>query len=187
VIGGILGTGGEFYKILTEKPNAETAKVNPDVAMATDKMDELMKATSASVEKTSALMSTAVGQHAIPVLKPEAESVNDVQPIHLRDITDSILRERAGSGGSKLQSDELSRMEEASYRQVEELEQIREGIREMVSLLKPRGSSTIGDGAGTAGRTRDPKRPLHAANFGKMKYGKVGGNANRSLVNNGES
>jgi len=27
---------------------------------------------------------------------------------------------------------------------------------------------------------------MHAAVFGKMKYGKVGGNANRTLINNGE-
>ena len=116
------------------------------------------------------------------------DSQADVEPVHLRDITDSILRDRAGSGGNRLQSDELARMEEASYRQVEELEQIREGIKEMVSLLRPKGGSVVGDTSGSGhGRTKDPRRPLHAANFGKMKYGKVGGNANRSLVNNGES
>jgi hypothetical protein len=185
-----LGVGGEIYKIFTEKkkPNAENATINPDVIAAKEKMLELERGTSASVEKTSAALSTSVGHHAVPILKPEDNPASEVQPVHLRDITDSILRDRAGSGGNRLQSDELARMEEASYRQVEELEQIREGIKEMVSLLRPKGGSVVGDTSGSGhGRTKDPRRPLHAANFGKMKYGKVGGNANRSLVNNGES
>ncbi|NBT57201.1 hypothetical protein EBT16_00295, partial [bacterium] len=131
-----------------------------------------------------------VGHHAVPVARPnQGGEVGDVQPVHLRDISDSILRDRAGSSGTgKVQSDELSRIEDASFRQVEELEQIRQGISELVGLMKPKGSGIIGgSGESGPGNTRDPRRPLHAAKFGKMKYGKVGGNANRSLVNNGES
>jgi hypothetical protein len=110
----------------------------------------------------------------------------EVEPVHLRDITGTILRERAGATGNRLQSDELSRMEEASNRQVSELEQIRQGIQELVSLMKPRGG-TVGD-SGDAGRgnTKDPRRPMHAARFGKMKFGVPGGLANRSIVNTGE-
>jgi hypothetical protein len=110
----------------------------------------------------------------------------DVEPVHLRDITGSILRERAGSGGSKLQSDELTRMEETAYKQVEELEQIRQGINELVSLMRPKGSVVGSAGEAAPGHTKDPRRPLHAVRFGKMKYGKVGGLANRGFVNNGE-
>ncbi|MFN9978761.1 MAG: hypothetical protein ACK53Y_02545, partial [bacterium] len=62
-----------------------------------------------------------------------------MEPVHLRDITGTILRDRAGTGSNKLQSDELSRMEESAYKQVEELEQIRQGIQELVSLMKPKG------------------------------------------------
>lgn len=146
------------------------------------------KTASEKMAKKSAAVSTPVGEHAVPALRPEESPTAGVQPVHLRDITGSILRDRAGSGGNKLQSDELARMEETSNRQVEELEQIREGIREMVSLLKPKAGGIVGDDSGNGpGRTRDPRRPLHAANFGKMKYGKMGGNANRSLINNGES
>lgn len=144
---------------------------------------------SAKVGEKSAQVATPVGQHAIPVAKPsDSADVGAVQPVHLRDITDSILRERASTSGTgKVQSDELSRIEEASFRQVEELEQIKQGIADMVALLKPKGSGVVGaTGEMGPGRTKDPKRPLHAAQFGKMKYGKAGGNANRSLVNNGE-
>lgn len=148
------------------------------------------KAAETAAEKigtNSAAASTPVGQHAVPALRPEDNPVPEVQPVHLRDITDSILRDRAGTGGHKLQSDELSRIEEASFRQVEELEHIREGIAEMVALLKPKGTGLVGGSSEMGpGRTKDPKRPMHAAQFGKMKYGRAGGNANRSLVNNGE-
>jgi len=109
-----------------------------------------------------------------------------VEPVHLRDITGSILRDRAGSSGSKLQSDELTRMEETAYKQVEELEQIRQGINELVSLMRPKGSPVGSAGEAQPGNTKDPRRPLHAVRFGKMKYGTVGGLANRSFVNNGE-
>jgi hypothetical protein len=36
------------------------------------------------------------------------------------------------------------------------------------------------------GSTKDPRRPMHAARFGKMKFGGAGGMANRAFVNNGE-
>jgi len=144
---------------------------------------------SASMEKASVAVATPVGQHAVPIAKPsEGADVGSVQPVHMKDITGSILRDKAGtSGRGKIQSDELSKIEEASLRQVDELEQIKQGISEMVALLKPKGTGVVG-GTGDMGpgRTKDPRRPLHAAQFGKMKYGKAGGNANRSLINNGE-
>ena len=137
--------------------------------------------------------------HSIPTARPlEGESASgigseidkNVQPVHLRDISQTILREKVGSqpNSSKLQSDELTRMEEASTRQVEELEQIREGIQELVALMKPtgRGTQLSGYSDQMAGSTRDPRRPMHSATFAKMKYGKPGGNANGSIINNGE-
>ena len=133
-------------------------------------------------------------QHAIPTVRPldmeEPEAGANVQPVHLRDISQTILRDKAANqpATGKLQSDELTRMEEASIRQVEELEQIKEGIHEMVALMKPtgRGSQASGYSDQIAGSTRDPRRPMHSATFGKMKYGKPGGNANSSVINNGE-
>jgi hypothetical protein len=110
----------------------------------------------------------------------------DVEPVHLRDITGTILRDRAGASGNRLQSDELSRMEEASNRQVSELEQIRQGIQELVSLMRPSGGVVGGSGEMGAGSNKDPRRPMHAARFGKMKFGVPGGLANRSVVNTGE-
>jgi len=136
-------------------------------------------------------MSVAVASDATTATSapPDADSgVAQVEPVHLKDIGGTIMRERAGSGGNKLQSDELSRIEEISSRQVGELEQIRQGIQELVSLMKPKGSSVVGSGGDAGpGSTKDPRRPMHAVRFGKMKYGKIGGNANRSFVNNGES
>lgn len=154
-------------------------------------LQQLEQKTQEANDAAALLHSTPVGHHAVPALKEDEVStgVGAVQPVHLRDITESILRDKtsAQAGTNKLQSDELARIEQASDQQVTELEQIKEGIREMVSLLKPKGNSIAGDSDGIEGaRTRDPRRPLHAAQFGKMKYGKPGGNANRALINNGE-
>ena len=179
-IGGLIGSlAGSYF--------ADTAY--DAVAGKKSPTDSAAKNASASMEKTSVAVATPVGQHAVPIAKPsESADVGSVQPVHMKDITGSILRDKAGtSGRGKIQSDELSRIEEASLRQVDELEQIKEGISEMVALLKPKGTGVVG-GTGDMGpgRTKDPRRPLHSAQFGKMKYGKAGGNANRSLVNNGE-
>ena len=179
-IGGLIGSlAGSYF--------ADTAY--DAVAGKKSPTDSAAKNASASMEKTSVAVATPVGQHAVPIAKPsESADVGSVQPVHMKDITGSILRDKAGiSGRGKIQSDELSKIEEASLRQVDELEQIKEGISEMVALLKPKGNGVVG-GTGDMGpgRTKDPRRPLHSAQFGKMKYGKAGGNANRSLVNNGE-
>jgi hypothetical protein len=157
-------------------------------------------ATAESMSKMADGLERMQGVHSVPMamtvsgdatsataIAPDDGGVADVEPVHLRDIGSTILRDRAGSGGNKLQSDELSRIEEISYRQIGELEQIRQGIQELVSLMKPKGSSVAASSSDMeAGSTRDPRRPMHAARFGKMKFGKVGGQANRSYVNNGE-
>ena len=179
-IGGLIGSlAGSWF--------ADTAY--DAVAGKKSQADAAANNASASMEKASVAVATPVGQHAVPIAKPsEGADVGSVQPVHMKDITGSILRDKAGtSGRGKIQSDELSRIEEASLRQVNELEQIKEGISEMVALLKPKGTGVVG-GTGDMGpgRTKDPRRPLHAAQFGKMKYGKAGGNANRTLINNGE-
>lgn len=150
------------------------------------KSEKLAEDTSNKLKNTTEIASTPVGQHAVPTLKPD-ENVSAVQPIHLNSISDSILKDKAGSQGntSKIQSDELSRIEEVSNKQVDELQLIREGIQSMVELLKPK-ENIAGSQSQKEGSTRDPRRPMHAAIFGKMKYGKAGGNANRTLINNGE-
>ena len=134
------------------------------------------------------------GVHSIPAVRPSGMdgdvsttkdvSVANVQPLHLRDISQTILREKAGanSGGGKLQSDELTRMEDASHKQVDELEQIREGILELVALMKPRGGSSLAaDSNQVAGSTRDSRRPMGSAIYGKMRNGNPVSNANRSV------
>ena len=77
-------------------------------------------------------------------------------------------------------------MEEASYKQVNELEQIKEAMVELVALMKPRGGSSLAAGSNqTAGSTRDPKRPMHSAIYGRMRDGNPAANANKS-INTGE-
>jgi hypothetical protein len=108
--------------------------------------------------------------------------------MHLRDITESILRDKtsAQAGTNKLQSDELSRIEEASNQQVDELIRVRESIDKLVDLMRPKGSVLEGGGGSGPGSTRDPKTPVHAALFGNSRYGRVGDSENRSLVNPGK-
>jgi len=185
ILGGILGVAGGIGAGMASDAiydGVVGAGGKQPVAKAAD-------AASKKIETNSTAVATPVGQHAVPIAKPSEDAdVGSVQPVHLKDITGSILRDKAGTSGTgKIQSDELSRIEEASFRQVDELEHIKQGINEMVALLKPKGTGVVG-GTGDMGpgRTKDPRRPLHAAQFGKMKYGKAGGNANRALVNNGE-
>ena len=186
VLGGILGIAGGIGAGMASDAIYDSvvgAGGKQPVAKAAD-------TASKKIETKSTAVATPVGQHAVPIAKPsEGADVGSVQPVHMKDITGSILRDKAGtSGRGKIQSDELSKIEEASLRQVDELEQIKEGISEMVALLKPKGTRVVGGTEDMGqGSTKDPRRPLHAARFGKMKYGKVAGNANRSLVNNGES
>jgi len=141
-----------------------------------------------AMESVSIAHSTPVGQHAVPILRAEEDAdVNGVQPVHLRDITESILRDKVGAdaGTNKVQSDELARMEKVANDQYAELQQIKEGIREMVTLLRPSGTNIAGDSEMAAGKTKDPRKPYHASIYGKMKYGQPGGNANRAVVNDG--
>jgi hypothetical protein len=182
LLGGVLGGVGAGM--------ASDAVYDKVVGTPGSSANKAAEKASAKMESNTAAVATPVGQHAIPVVHPEQnDQINNVQPTHLNDISESILRDRAGSSGQtgRLQSDELSRIEEASVRQVEELEQIKQGITEMVTLLKPKGVRVGGTDEMGAGRTKDPRRPLHAAKFGKMKYGKAGGTANRNTVNDGES
>ena len=215
-IGGLIGGGAELYKWFTEKKPESSAKsedlsrkmtvnnsanerhliepsqkafyINPD-----DKTQTIHDSIDKKLENSSNII------HSVPTVRPlEGEPASgigseidkNVQPVHLRDISQTILREKVGSQPSsgRLQSDELTRMEEASVRQVEELEQIRDGILELVALMKPtgRGAQLSGYSDQLAGSTKDPRRPMHSATFGKMKYGKPGGNANSSIINNGE-
>lgn len=112
-----------------------------------------------------------------------------MQPYHPADIAESILRERtsAEAGTPNFKSPELVAIEEASYQQVETLEEIAEGIHELVALMKPRGNSIVGSTDQQTASTRGKRRPMHSAQYGTLKYGKPGGNANRQVINDGES
>jgi hypothetical protein len=174
----------EIMKTGTEEPLVPSAKSSLNT---TDLEEKTMDAMSASAIAAS----VPVGQHAIPIARTseQEDTVNGVQPVHLRDISDTILRDRAGTqaGTNKLQSDELTRMEEVANKQVEELTQIKEGIQQVVQLLTPKGTSIAGQSPEQMeGRTKDPRRPLHAVAMGKMKYKGPGTTANRETINTGE-
>jgi hypothetical protein len=176
----------EIMKTGSEEPIIPSARSGMGVTDFSDLEEKTIGAMSAS----SIAASIPVGQHAIPVARATDDDVevNNVQPVHLRDITESILRDKtsAQAGANKLQSDELTRMEEVANKQVEELTQIKEGIQQVVQLLTPSSGVAGASPEQMAGSTKDPRRPLHAIALGKMKYKGPGETANRSLVNNGE-
>ena len=174
----------EGFKKLTEIGTPEFHATADSMSKMADGLEKMQ-----SINSVPTAISVSGDSTTATSAPTDAESgVARVEPVHLRDIGGTILRDRAGSGGNKMQSDELSRIEEVSYRQLSELEQMRQGIQDLVSLMKPKGSSIVGSGEDAGpGKTKDPRRPMHAVRFGKMKYGKIGGNANRSFVNNGES
>jgi len=149
-----------------------------------------MERTSSAMDAMSAALATPVGQHAVPVLRSEEDSAGDVQPVHLRDITESILREKtsAQAGTSKLQSDELTRLEVVANQQVAELVEIKKGINKVADLLTPTGGAGVvgSSEAASKGSTKDPKNPLRASRYGLMKYLTPGDIGDRSMVNNGE-
>jgi hypothetical protein len=156
-----------------------------------DNLFTSMERTSSAMDAHSAALATPVGQHAVPVLRSEEDSAGDVQPVHLRDITESILREKtsAQAGTGKLQSDELTRLEVVANQQVAELVEIKKGINKMVDLLTPTGggAGVVGSSeAASKGSTKDPKNPLRASRYGLMKYLTPGDIGDRIMVNNGE-
>jgi hypothetical protein len=185
-VGGLLGGGAELYKWATEKKVPQPPKTD------LEKLNNLNTSIDGSLSGSQDLLN----KHAIPMANPtdvEARPITntttDVQPVHLRDIGQTILREKtsANSGTGKLQSDELTRMEETAYKQVEELEQIKEGINELVALMRPRGSSSVAGASNQiAGSTKDPRRPMQSAVFGKMKFGYPSGTANKDVLRTGE-
>lgn len=147
-----------------------------------DKLALAASTTAGAIETASIQQATPVGQHAIPVVREDGEGAADVQPVHLRDIAESILKDKVGgeSGTGKLQSDELARMEEISNRQYAEMQQIREGIQEMVSLMKPSGS-VVGSGSGENPKTKFARQQVRPTVYGQMRDGKPGSGPNRSV------
>jgi hypothetical protein len=155
--------------------------INPD---ATPKMETSADDALSAMEQSSIKYATPVGQHAVPVVRPDGESVSDVQPVALREIGEAILRNKVGgeAGTNKFQNDELVSIEELSNKQYDEMHQIREGIQEMVSLFRNSGGSSSGGGEGVG----SPNKGSVATNvgpkvFGQMRDGKPGGGPNRSV------
>jgi len=147
------------------------------------------KAAEASQSLDNGLANQTYDKHAIPTAMPTSvqPTTGEAQPVHLGDVGQTILREKAGTAGNKLQSDELARMEEASNQQVSELEQIRQGIEELVALMKPRGGGggLAGESNQRIGSTKDFSSPRSSAIFGKMTSGKIVSGANKGIINTG--
>ena len=157
-------------------------------ATSTSGLEDFLLKTQVGLENKAATLTTPVGHHAVPMLRPEGESdVGAVQPVHLEGITNSILRNKAGtqSDTGKLPVKELAGIEEASNEQVDQLILVKDAINKLVNLMTPKGSVVDGGGGSGPGNTRDPRTPMQASLFGNSRYGRVGDSANRSLVNNG--
>ena len=122
--------------------------------------------------------------------EPETATPLDMQPTPLTDVGQSIVKERTSSqaGVGKLQSDELTRMEEASNKQVSELEQINQGIQELVGFMRPTGGGATESSSSNAiiGNTKDTRIPRNSPIFGTMKYGYPSGGPNRQIINDGK-
>ena len=148
--------------------------------MGDDRISKAAEITAAAMETASLQQATPVGQHAIPVMKEDV--AGDVQPVHLRDISESILREKAGNdaGNRKLQSDELVGIEEVNNKQYEEMRQIREGIETMIGLLKP-SANTVGTEQGSVAKSRSAKRNVTPTVFGQLRNGQPGSGANKAV------
>jgi len=181
----------EFIKAMSNLEadiiNAGGGELIPS-ATSTSGLEDFLLKTQVGLENKAATLTTPVGHHAVPMLKPEGESdVGAVQPMHLRDITNTILRDKAGSQAEagKLPVKELAGIEDASNEQVDRLGLIKDAINKLVDLMTPKGSSVVGDDGGKAGSTKDSMMPVHAGLFGNSRYGRVGDSANRSVVNNG--
>lgn len=149
--------------------------------MGGDALSKTAEIAAAAMETASLQQATPVGQHAVPVMRDE-EGAADVQPVHLRDIAESILRDRAGSeaGNGKLQSDELVGIEEVSNKQYEEMRQIREGIETMIGLLRP-SAGTVGTEQGPAGKSTTTKRNVTPTVYGQLRNGQPGSGANKAV------
>lgn len=117
-----------------------------------------------------------------------AQTKASMQPNHPNDVGEAILRNKtsADAGSPRIKSNELVAIEQASSRQVELQEEMAEGIRELVTLMKPTGGSVISSLDQQQSSTKGKRRPMHSAQFGTLKYGKPGGNANRGIINIGE-
>jgi hypothetical protein len=146
-----------------------------------DKASKAAESSSIEVEQASSYHATPVGQHAIPAMREDEDNVSSVQPVHLRDISDSILRDKTGSesGNNRLQSDELTRMEEVANKQYTEMQQIKEGIQEMVKILRP-SSEPVKSGVDDDPRTSFARKHVNPSIYGQMRDGKPGSGPNRS-------
>jgi len=122
--------------------------------------------------------------------EPETATPLDMQPAPLTDVGQSIVKERTSSqaGVGKLQSDELTRMEEASNKQVSELEQINQGIQDLVGFMRPTGGGATESSSSDAiiGDTKNTRVPRNSPIFGTMKYGYASGGPNRQIINDGK-
>jgi hypothetical protein len=133
-----------------------------------------------AMEQSSTALATPVGQHAVPVMR-EDSPVASVQPIDpRRTYEESMLRDKAESesGSGKLQSDELARIEEVSYEQFQETHLMREGIEELVRMMKASGS--VGSGVDHEKRTDSTKTHFRPNRYGKIQDGKPGAGPNRN-------
>lgn len=142
--------------------------------------EEAAISASMAMETASLQQATPVGQHAVPVMK-EDEGVSSVQPVHLRDISESILKDKVESeaGSGKIQSDELVGIEELSNMQYEEMRQIREGIETMISLLRPSG--TVGSEQESAMSGRAVRKSVNPTVYGQLRNGQPGSGANKAV------
>lgn len=170
----------DLLKMAGPKDEKSNTLIEAELSKATSKkgLDETLKG-QLNIESISTPQNQPqiVSRTAEPIVQPTSPAPGAAQ---------TLIREKTGaeSGVAKLQSDELTRLEKTSMEQTHELELIKDGIYEMVALLKPSGSaSLVGESRQPAASTRDFRRPAHSPIMGKIKMGLPSDGANRSILN----
>jgi hypothetical protein len=143
---------------------------------------------------TAATNAVAASIMSVPLARQTTETgamEPQVRSAPIADAYDRIRQEQAGAeaGSPKLQSSELSAIQEASMKQVDHLAHINETLEAIKGLLTPKeGTSLSGRSpAPIKGSTTPNTTSLGSTDFGKWQFGRNAGNASNQVINDGTS
>lgn len=147
-----------------------------------EKASKAADAASEAMEQKSNIISTPVGQHAVPMLRTDEGGVSNVQPMAPGDVEYRLRREKAEgeAKSSFMKSPALETIEKVSQDQYAETQRMREVMELIASYLKP-SSSKIGSESEQSARSNSTRKHIRPNVYGQMKDGKPGSGPNRSV------
>jgi len=150
-----------------------------------EKASKAADAASEAMEQKSNIISTPVGQHAVPMLRTDEGGVSNVQPMAPGDVEYRLRREKAEgeAKSSFMKSPALETIEKVSQDQYAETQRMREVMELIASYLKP-SSSKIGSESEQGARSNSTRKHIRPNVYGQMKDGKPGSGPNRSVYKN---